>query len=73
MKAYLWHGIESVSDNYHERGSVLIEASSIERARELAVIPEFVPMKGVEREPDRIFESDSTEEKVWVFPDAGCC
>lgn len=81
MKAFLWHDIDKVSSNYHERGSVLIEAETIERARELAMVSgssgwpekEAGPMEDITREPDAIFESNSNEEKVWVFPDAGCC
>lgn len=73
MKAYLWHEISKVSDNYHQNGSVLIEADSLERARELAVIDGGDPMVGTEREPDLILESNSEVEKVWVFPNAGCC
>ena len=76
MKAYLWHGVEKVSDYYHCGGSVLIEARSLERARQIAVIKyennKEIPMS-VSGQPDAIFESGSTEERVWVFPDAGCC
>lgn len=67
MKAFLWYNIDKVSNNYHEDWSVLIEADSIERARELAV-----NMRGVEKEPDAIFTSENKAEKVWIFPNAGC-
>lgn len=79
MKAYLWHEIENVSWNYHEEGSVLIEAETLKRAREIAFFKDpfnddkLTSMEGIEREPDRIFDSDAKEEKVWVFPNAGCC
>ena len=78
MKAFLWKGIEEVSDNYHTDGSVLIEAETLERARELARIKGWReedkgPMVGIDAEPDLILDSPSKEEKVWVFPDAGCC
>ncbi len=79
MKAYLWHDIDKVSENYHERGSVLIQAESLERARELSKCctdkyrEGSYSMIGTDAEPDAVFECDSTEEKVWVFPDAGCC
>jgi len=79
MNAYLWHGVARVSDNYHPQGSVLIEAATVERAREIAVIKPWygdqapTPMEGLDRAPDQIFVSPGNEEKVWVFPDAGCC
>lgn len=76
MKAFLWDGLEEVSDNYHPHGSVLIEAESLERAREIAVFNKggnIIKMNGIEAEPDAIFDSTSLVEKVWVFPNAGCC
>lgn len=80
MKAFLWHSISKVSSNYHEHGSVLIEAETVERAREIAVFQDYlddesplIKMVGVDSDPSAIFESTSTQEKVWVFPDAGCC
>lgn len=71
MKAFLWYEIGVVSDRYHSGGSVLIEAETLERAREIALNGE-TKMK-VEKEPDAIFDSTSKTEKLWVFPDAGCC
>lgn len=76
MKAFLWHQAEKVSENYHDNGSVLIEADSLERAKELAVIDGWndkkIKMK-LGGEPDLELDSPSDKEKVWVFPDAGCC
>lgn len=79
MKAFLWHNINKVSDNYHANGSVLIEAETVERARELAVFragygdQKTTEQMDVDRDPDAVFDSPSTTEHVWVFPDAGCC
>lgn len=78
IKAYLWVGLKSVSNSYHEWGSVLIQAETVERARELAVITSHGdqrPMQDVSVEPDAVFicEPDNQVEKVWVFPDSGCC
>lgn len=77
MKAFLWQGIDQVCEEYHQNGSVLIEAESLERARSIAVFEEtgwgLNPMIGVEREPDAIFESSSSTEKVWIFQHTGCC
>lgn len=71
MKAFLWHIIEHVSAEYHHEGSVLIVASSLERAREIGRM-ENEKME-LAKLPDAEFESFSDEEKVWVFPNAGCC
>lgn len=85
MKAFLWKQISEVTTRYHPEGGVLIQAPTLERAREIALkedwdarhVDEDDPvsqrMQGIDAEPDAIFDSDSTEEKVWIFPDAGCC
>lgn len=71
MKAFIWHEIKSVSDNYHQEGSVLIIAESIERARQLAF--DDGNISGVDSDPDFIFDANNYEEKVVAFPNAGCC
>ena len=71
MNAYLWHQIKHCSDNYHENGSVLIQAKTVERAREIGTA-NYGPMD-ICGEPDEVFMCNSTEEKIWVFPNAGCC
>lgn len=83
MKAFLWYGVDECSCSYHKGGSVLIEAETIERAREIAFFDTYdisdgykeikKPITDISIEPDAIFDSHSTEEKVWIFPDAGCC
>lgn len=70
MKAFLWYGLDKVSNCFHEEGSVLIEAETIERAREMA---NESCIRDVSKEPNAIFESNSKKEKMWIFPDAGCC
>lgn len=75
MKAFLWYNIDVASLSWHTEGSVLVEAETLSRAREIAVIMDgkkAVKMS-VDGEPDAVFESSSKEEKIWVFPDAGCC
>lgn len=91
MKAFLWEYVVECSDNYHSEGAVLIEAETLERAREIAFYKQSTGIKqtldkndwelvfeshkivGVEKEPDAVFTSDSKEEKVWIFENAGCC
>lgn len=81
MKAFLWHEVESVTAQYHPGGSVLIVAESIERAREIAVFRDWSTSAGalvdmkmpLEAEPDLVLQAEGQPEKVWVFPNAGCC
>lgn len=76
MVAYLWHDIKRCSGHYHPEGSVLIVAPTLTRARELAVFKDIdgeTAKMDIERSPDAVFKSDYSTEKVWVFPNAGCC
>lgn len=84
MKAFLWHDISRVSGSWHQNGSVLIQAETLERARELATYVESsgygenrktkIEKMDIENEPDAIFECLSpADERIWVFPNAGCC
>ena len=57
MKAFIWHEITSVSSRYHNEGSVLIIAESIERARQLAF--DYGNISGVDRDPDFIFDANN--------------
>jgi hypothetical protein len=85
MKAFLWHNIDVVSNCFHSDGSVLIVAETVERARELGVLTESdynfetketttktIKMT-IDRDPDAVFNANELEEKVFVFPNAGCC
>lgn len=78
MKVFLWEGVRRCSTSYHSGGSVLIRASDLSRARELGIFKDEIDetifkMSGLEEQPDAIFDSESNEETVWIFPNAGCC
>lgn len=75
MQLFVWQDVSDLTSNYHDNGGVLAIADSLERARQ--IILEF-PDVGSKcevmlQDPDfTAFVTDS-EEKVMVFPDAGCC
>jgi hypothetical protein len=85
MKAFLWLGLDRVSDRFHSGGSILVVAENIERAREISFFEtstfnienDLYEEKKIKidtpEKPDAIFESDLTEEKIWIFINAGCC
>ncbi len=74
MKIFIWNEIEKCSDNYHTEGGLVVIAETEERAREM-VSASKCSLQDSEK-PDEVFdlttESDP-KEKVFVFPDAGCC
>lgn len=74
MKAWVFEYLEQVSDSFHGGGGLLVIAENKRAARRL-----------LETNPDVVVEEDDwsnatmlrvTEdepERLWVFPDAGCC
>ena len=71
MKIYIWQEIKHCSDNYHDNGGVVVIADNLERAEKLAMEQgcKFSP----EETPDHEIETTSHDEKVIIFPNAGCC
>lgn len=77
MKVFIWTSIEKLTDNYHSEGGLVVVAKDLERAYELARNEgvEFTTNEySDELTPDVVYNTDdSAEEKVFIFPDAGCC
>lgn len=70
-KVYIWNQVSAVSDNYHPEGGVVIIAPSLDRARKLGE-ETFAGMK-INTKPSFSVPCSATEEKIYVFPNAGCC
>ena len=70
---FVWESVEQVSYSYHDGGGVTIIADNLEAAREL--VKKMVPSgSGVFTEKPDFTASVVTEsDKVFIFPDAGCC
>ena len=72
MNVYVWDRISRVSNRYHGEGGVVVFAETEDRARELAN-----EIEGCEIEPtDVVTDVRSVRggvERVYIFPDAGCC
>lgn len=86
MKLFRWQRVDEATDNYHTNGGVVVIAENEERAREMAAAhsahlrirsgPTSVGWsnKPLDREdPEEVVEIGDAPERVWVFPDAGCC
>lgn len=71
---FVWEYSDKVTDNYHSGGGVLAIADDIVEARRLCAeggIEADSPF--FNKEPDYSALIDAVEDKVFVFPDAGCC
>ena len=72
MKIFIWKRVGQCSYNYHTEGGVTVIAETEERARELANELEYCDILP-EEIPDLVANVDYMNEKVFIFPDAGCC
>ena len=72
MKVFVWQWLNHVSDNYHEGGGCTVVAEDLARAKVIAT-EAGVEFDEQSNEPDVYELKDSVEEKVFIFPDAGCC
>lgn len=75
MRMFVWSDLAKMSDNYHKGGGVVAIAESAERARALVLEQKSVPGDSdvMTVNPDFSVACDSTEEQVFLFPNAGCC
>jgi hypothetical protein len=76
MKVFIWERIEKLTDNWHTDGGLVVVAANLQRAVELAEAEGVEFSKGDydELTPSNLYNTDdSAEEKVFIFPDAGCC
>lgn len=72
MKIFIWEKLENLTDSYHSGGGLVVIASSVEAAIELArgFLVEF---SDTELTPDLELNCEHGEERVFLFPDEGCC
>lgn len=79
MQLYIWENVrEFLTDNYHNGGGLAIVAENLTRARELFLnessSPDSRKCEILTCDPDHIYNVDAeAKEKVFIFPDAGCC
>lgn len=67
---FVWSDVANCSNSYHSGGGVVVIASDQKRAIELAA------MEGAfiaDDELPEVYIVESVVEKVYIFPDAGCC
>ena len=72
MKVFIWQRVYKCSNNYHSEGGVVVIAEDVDTAIGIANMEEGCEIEHG-TEPDYEVETTSTERKVFIFPDAGCC
>ncbi len=72
---FVWESVSGLTENYHDGGGVLAIADNLEFA--LGLLAKSVPNpKGCEafkQSPDFTAPVVTNEDRVMIFPDAGCC
>lgn len=72
MKVFVWEYLDEVSGAYHSDGGLLVVAETLDAAVKLAETNPYV--KVGDEQPTVVYEtSPDAEERVMVFPNAGCC
>jgi hypothetical protein len=69
---FVWEYVSGLTNNYHDGGGCLVIADSMEAARSL-LISSGAKSGLVGICPDYTASVDAIEDKVIIFPDAGCC
>ncbi len=73
MKIFVWERLEQATDNWHPEGGVMVVAETVEHAKDLAQKQGVTFGNQYDTEVIEYELVGIHEEKVFVFPDAGCC
>lgn len=73
MRMFVWEYVDGITDRYHDGGGVVVIAKDADRARDLLMATDGVSNKNFTDEPDFSTSVGTRKEKVFIFPDAGCC
>ncbi len=71
---FVWESVSGLTEQYHDGGGVLVIAGSLELARELLAksVPDPKACDALTDPPD-FTAPVVAEDRVTIFPDAGCC
>jgi hypothetical protein len=73
-KMFVWESVDGLTGNYHDGGGTLVIAEDLGTARELLKKNGVSAGSGVfKEEPSFVAPVMCDEDKVFIFPDAGCC
>ena len=69
-KVFIWNIVAYLTNNYHSSGGLVVIADNLEDAKILAMEKDVK----FDDETPTVYElKDIVEDKVYIFPDAGCC
>jgi len=73
MKVFVWEDVSHASDGHHSRGGVVVFAETETRAREIVNKDPECKIEPTEK-PNYVRNLlEGGDEKVFIFPDRGCC
>ncbi len=71
---FVWDSVGGLTNNYHDGGGTVVIADNLEVARQLLVKNGVAEASDVHTQaPNYTASVVSDEDKVFIFPDAGCC
>ena len=72
-KMFVWENVDGLTGNYHDGGGTVVIADNLDAARKLLEKQTGKGCSAMKDEPDYSASVGSDEDKVFIFPDAGCC
>lgn len=78
MNIHIWERLDVISGNWHSEGAVVAISESLDAARALFEREAGRSFGGSEsdifsKSPDLVVPCEATEERLFIFEDAGCC
>jgi hypothetical protein len=73
MKIYLFEFIEQLTDRWHPEGGLVVIARDKKSALGMLATDPNIHITGDEWDSVIEYDIDSKEERIFIFPDAGCC
>lgn len=72
MKLFIWEYVYDLTDNWHKEGGLAVIAKDLDSARK--IIEGKAPnCSALNEQADFTTSVEEGEEKIFIFPDAGCC
>lgn len=72
---YVWESVNELTNNYHDGGGLVIISNDLESAREL--LKQSISLKSkceaLKVDPDYVTSVTAEKDKIFIFPNEGCC
>ena len=77
MHVYIYLDLDGLTENWHDDGGLVVvtDRAPLDAYNEHAAKPDAYPARPLEKlpAPDNVIKANSITERVYVFPNAGCC